>query len=214
MATDVSTTQAALARIFFTRTTTACELKQWCEMLIRVVDAINGEAGPAYMALRPGARFGVFEMWGEQLRRRAGALTPASFMRELHETDGMVLGQLLQNLKLVVKWCDAQEQVGTAAPRPVAAGANSSLVEGDGHAGAAEVPAEFRYLEKPDGEVLTPMAIASNPELAISGSTLSKNFGEGKPLTKRIPLGKGYAYSYKEVAALRHSMTSRDESRH
>lgn len=114
-----------------------------------------------------------------------------------------------QYLRSVRDWLDGQNNV--AHPTQESLMHASSTPQ---HEAAPSIGREYRYLERPDGEVLTPSAIANNPELNITGSTLSKNFGQGKPLTKRILAGKAYAYSYKEVAALRHSMTSRDESRH
>lgn len=65
------------------------------------------------------------------------------------------------------------------------------------------VPAEFRELGKPNGEILTPSYLIECSEWPFTNRAIfTRNFGAGKPLTQRIKVGKQFAYLYKELSAM------------
>jgi hypothetical protein len=73
-----------------------------------------------------------------------------------------------------------------------------------------EVPAEFRDGGQPNGPVLTTSYLANNPKWLVSGPYLSKRYPKE---SKRIKVGREYAYRYDEVLKLRDRKNDIDEQR-
>ena len=70
-----------------------------------------------------------------------------------------------------------------------------------------EISAEFRELGRADGELLRSNYLAESRDWVLTSDTLSKNFGPGKLLTKRIKQGRTFVYLYSECLALRDKRT-------
>jgi len=67
------------------------------------------------------------------------------------------------------------------------------------------IPPEYRENEKKNGEPLTAPYLESNPQWDLPSHYLSRHYSADgtKRLTKRIKVGRAYAYMFEEVAALR-----------
>ena len=63
------------------------------------------------------------------------------------------------------------------------------------------VPPEYRDGECREGEPLTAEYVGKAEKFNLSGSQLTKHFGEGMKLTDRIKVGRKYIYRFKEIAA-------------
>jgi hypothetical protein len=66
-----------------------------------------------------------------------------------------------------------------------------------------DVPADFREEGEPGGAVLTAPYLKDSPNWYLSGSDLTENYGKGKTLTRRIKVGRAYAYQRMELLDLR-----------
>lgn len=64
------------------------------------------------------------------------------------------------------------------------------------------IPAGFRELGLVTGAPLSSTYLAANADWDLRNYELTRNFGPGKPLTKRIKLGRVFVYSYLECLEL------------
>lgn len=85
--------------------------------------------------------------------------------------------------------------------------------EGTAFQDEASVPAEFREGGKIEGKILTTPYLKSETEWDLKGPYLTKNYGEGKPLTTHIKFKRMKAYLFKELSALRRIKTDKQSAR-
>jgi hypothetical protein len=89
-------------------------------------------------------------------------------------------------------------------PEPGGGGQTAEQLPLDGAKFSEEdAPAAFREGGRPTGRVLTATYLKDATEWNLPGPYLSRNYGQGKTLTKHIKVGRARAYLFKEVAALR-----------
>ncbi len=72
-----------------------------------------------------------------------------------------------------------------------------------------KVPPQFKRDEDPNGDLLTAKYIVNWSDLELTNTDLSRYFGPGKPLTRRVRVGKGWVYLYRELKALSKAKTAR-----
>jgi hypothetical protein len=124
------------------------------------------------------------------------------------------------NFRAVLK-----SKAGTTALRPIRRAVDSLVAWIKGHDSLGEpqgskryspqlVPAEFRQDEKLDGEPLTTAYVEEH--WSIASHELTRNYHENgaKILTRRIKVGRSFAYAFRELIALDHSIAKRGNKGH
>jgi hypothetical protein len=73
-----------------------------------------------------------------------------------------------------------------------------------------EVPVQFRQDEDPDKDLLTAKYITGDEsDWDLTNTDLSRYYGPGKPLTRRVKVGRQWVYLHRELKALRKAKTDR-----